>query len=84
LILARASFIARNAAARNLLLIQTFNRRLRFVVIGHLNKSKSAGTTRLPVNDDADASHFAELTKCLLDFVFRCSKRQIANVDIRH
>lgn len=79
-----ASFVAGDPAARDFLLIQTFNGSLRLAVVRHLHESETAGAPRFAIDNDADASDLTILTKRLLDFVLCCSKRQIADVNICH
>jgi hypothetical protein len=80
----RSSFVDRHATTSDLLLIQAFDGRQRFIMIGHLDKGKASRSPRFSVRNNADPAHLAILAESLSKFFFRCAVRQVSNIDIRH
>jgi hypothetical protein len=80
----RSSFVDRHATTSDFLLIQAFDGRQRFIMIGHLDKGKASRSPRFSVRNNADPTHLAILAESLPKFFFRCAVRQVSNIDIRH
>jgi len=80
----RTSFVDRHATTSDFLLIQAFNGRQRFIMIGHLDKGKASRSPRFSVRNNTDPAHLAILAESLPKFFFRCAVRQVSNIDIRH
>jgi hypothetical protein len=80
----RTSLVDRHATTSDFLLIQAFDGRKRFIMIGHLDKGKASRSPRFPVRNNTDPAHLAILAESLPKFFFRCAVRQVSNIDIRH
>lgn len=80
----RSRFVDGHSTTNNLFAIGGLDGCCRFLGIGHFHERKTAGTAGFPIRDDVDRSHFTMLCEFSSQVFFSCSKRQIADVNIRH
>jgi hypothetical protein len=83
-VFSRTSFVARNSTTSDFLLVQSFNRSLRFIRIGHFHESEPTGTTCFPLGNDADLRYLTETAESLSNLFFRRAERKVPYKNIRH
>jgi hypothetical protein len=66
------------------LLVQSFNRSLRFIRIRHFHESEPTGTTCFPFGNDADLRYLTETAESLSNLFFRRAERKVPYKNIRH
>lgn len=73
------SHLHTDAAIGDGLIIQVFDRILCMLGIGHLDKTKTLGTSCLFIHDEITSRHLAKLGKQIFDFRFCGVARKISN-----